>query len=257
MIQTISQWQGNFVADGIFIRAQAVDDHTDKLTPSELKAIGTSVAVRRHTYSTGRLCAKTALRDIGFDHRDYSDGLLRQEDGSALWPEAAVGSISHTNDWAIAAVAKSSSDYLSLGVDIEKIDRVNTDVLRHIATDEERRILESDFTVRWGRVALFSIKESLYKCLRPFYGTFFGFKDVQVSNLNTPLIHGDIHDNAHGETDGGPTVQPETQPEFYSPAINLILPSLAECCDEHRISARLAILPQHVISLVTYRKAPG
>jgi len=240
VIQTIRQWQGSFVEGDIFICAKAVDDYTDKLTLKELDAIASSVAIRRQTYSTGRLCAKTALREIGVDHRDNIDGLLRKEDGSVTWPESVIGSISHTNQWAIAAVTKSGGDYLSLGVDIEQIDRVDQNVLRHIATDEERISLESDPKVRWGRVALFSIKESLYKCLRPLYGNFFGFKDVQIANLNATCFK------------PVRTVQTETQPEFYSPNIQLLLPALAERFDEQQLRVRLAILPQHVLSLVTY-----
>jgi len=252
VIQTIHQWQNTFVEDGVFVCAKAVDDYTDELTPAELEAIATAVNIRRHTYSTGRFCAKTALSEIGLDRHDYSDGLLRQEDGSVGWPKAAVGSISHTNDWAIAAVAKSGKDYLSLGVDIEKIDRVDKNVLRHIATDDERARLESDVRMQWGRVALFSVKESIYKCLRPLYGEYFGFKDVQISRLNIPftgnvLINSEASRNGYAGTD-----QLANGPELYSPAINLLAPSLAASCDEQRIHVRLAILPSHVLSLVSY-----
>ncbi len=240
MIQTIHQWQNTFVEDDVFLSAKTVDDHTDKLTPQELKAIESSVAARQQTYSTGRFCAKTALHSMGLGHCDYVQGLLRKEDGAVTWPEAVVGSISHTNDWAIAVVTKLGGNYLSLGVDIEKIDRVDKDVLRHIATDEERANLESGFELRWGRAALFSIKESVYKCLRPLYGEFFGFKDVQIKNLTAPFTK---------------RVQSGIQPEFYSPTVELLLPSLANCIDEQRIRIRLAILPSHVLSLVSYHRA--
>lgn len=245
MIQTIHQWQSRFVEGEIFICAKAVEDHTDKLTTKELDTIVSSVAIRRQTYSTGRLCAKTALREMGIDHRDNVDGLLRKEDGSVTWPESAVGSISHTNHWAIAAAAKSGRDYLSLGVDIEQIDRVDQNVLRHIATDEECARLDSHSKVPWGRAALFSIKESLYKCLRPLYGDFFGFKDVQIGHLDAPCIK-------PAQTD-----QTEMQPEFYSPSIQLLSPSLAQRFDEQRLRVRLAVLPQHVLSLVTYHSKKG
>jgi len=254
MIQTIHQWRSNFVEDDVIVRASGVKDYTDQLTPEELEFIASSVSIRRQTYSTGRFCAKNALHAIGVDQRDYSDGLLRQEDGSVAWPEAVIGSISHTNDWAVAAVAKSGKNYLSLGVDIERIDRVEKDVLRLIATDEERVNLESDYELRWGRVALFSIKESLYKCLRPLYGEFIGFKDVQISNLDTPLTSvASVDSNVPFDSDGRSN-QSAALPEFYSPTVQLLLPSLAKCCDAQRLHVRLAILSSHVLSIVTYHK---
>lgn len=240
MIETIDQWQSVFVEDGMFACAKAVENCVAELTPVELEAIASSVAIRQHTYSTGRYCAKKALLDIGFDQHHYIDGLLRKEDGSVAWPQGAIGSISHTNDWAIAAVAKSGGNYLSLGIDIERIDRVSKDVLRLIATDEERVSLELKYKTPWGRVALFSIKESLYKCLRPLYGEFIQFKDVQITNLTSPL------------TASAQPVQTENSIEIYSPTVQLLLPSLAERYDEHRIHVRLAILPSHVLSLVSY-----
>lgn len=248
MIETIHQWQSSFVENDVFLCAKAVDDYTHQLTPNELEVIASSVSIRRKTYSTGRFCAKSALSDIGVEPSDYVDGLLRQEDGSVAWPEGAVGSISHTNDWAVAAVAKAGNNCVSLGVDIEKIDRVEKSVLRLIATDEERASLESASQIRWGRVALFSIKESLYKCLRPIYGEFIGFKEVQISNLTAPLVVAPLADIKQFD-------QSKALLEFYAPSVKLLLPALADCCDEQRINIRLAILPSHVLSFVSYHAA--
>jgi len=258
MIKTLHQWQRGFAEDDVHLCAKAVADHTLDLTESELEVIASSVTIRKQTYSTGRFCAKDALKNIGIDRRDYIDGLLRQEDGSVAWPSGAIGSISHTNDWAVAAVAQSGKQVESLGVDIEKIDRVEKDVLRMIATDAERAILESAYHLRWGRVALFSIKESLYKCLRPVYGNFIGFKDVQVENLNAPLIGKSSVAAPKTEATSTESVRvnkTENLPEVFCPSIKLLLPALAECCDEKRIHVRLAILPSHVLSLVTYHSA--
>jgi len=229
MIQTLHQWQHHFVNDDVRLCAEAVADYTDELTPGETQVITSSVSIRQNTYSTGRHCAKAALREIDVHPRDYADGLLRKEDGAVDWPEPAIGSISHTNDWAVAAVAKAGGRYASLGVDIERIDRVEKGVLRLIATDDERAYLESAYELRWGRVALFSIKESLYKCLRPLYGQFIGFKDVQISKLTTPLSG-----TTTTAMEGVLPEQAAVIPELYAPSVKLILPALTQCCDEQR-----------------------
>jgi len=210
MLDTIAQWQRDFVGDDVIVCAKAVGDYTDELSDS-----------------------------VNTD--DYDNCLLRQADGSVAWPAGSVGSISHTNDWAVAAVCKPDQPHASVGIDVERIDRVDKDVLRLIATEQERVALEHTIDRRWGRVALFSIKESLYKCLRPIYGEFIKFKDVQVFDLSAT-----------------PETKIEHKPpieglEIYSPSVKLLLPELAQCCDETRIQVRLAILPKHVLSFVTYQ----
>ncbi len=241
MIENFNQWQNAFMDAGMVASVQAVDDHVSKLSLSELDLIESSVAKRQHTFSTGRYCAKSALSEIGINTPDYDNKLLRQSDGSVAWPMGSIGSISHTNEWAIAAVSKDDSDLVSIGIDIERIDRVEKDILKLIATDAERQALEANFEIRWGRVALFSIKESVYKCLRPIYGEFIQFKDVQLSNLSSPCTH-------------PKDIVLKNDVEIYCPSVQLLLPALAQCCDEGQIKIRLAVMPKHVISLVTYHR---
>ncbi len=238
MIETFDQWGDVFVGNGVFASARPVADHTDALTSAEADIVATSVAKRKNTYSTGRYCARESLQALGLAQEAFSDGLLQRPDGAVDWPVGVVGSISHANDWAIAAVSSSSGAYASIGIDIELIDRVSRDVLRLIATEHERDEIDANEHLRWLRVALFSIKESVYKCLRPLYGEFINFKDVQLMNLTTPMP---IEDEKR--MDGI---------EFYNPSIKLLLPKLSACCDESRLSIRLAVLPKHVVSLVFY-----
>lgn len=240
MITTIHQWAQHFVGSGVCFCAQPVDDYTEQLTASEHNLVAKSVAVRKNTFSSGRLCAKSALSKIGTEQAEYPDGLLRQSDGSVAWPTGCVGSISHTNDWAMAAVTHKGEKYRSVGIDVERIDRVGKDVLRLIATDQEQEQLESAQSIRWGRVGLFSIKESLYKCLRPIYGEFIRFHDVELSHL----------DRVHAPTELHQT--PNELPLFYHPTVRLLRTDLAEKCDEQRIDIRLAVLDEHVVSFVGY-----
>ncbi len=240
MISTIHQWENALVGNHAHVCALPVEDFTSQLTPHELQLVANAVAVRQHTFSTGRQCARLALSQAGINLPNDTRGLLRQEDGSVLWPENVIGSISHTNDWAIAVVMKAGERYQSVGIDIEKIDRVEPSVLKLIATEKEREYLDNEHTLRWGRVALFSIKESLYKCLRPIYGKFIRFKDVQLSELERPL-----QSNSSSK-------QALNAPALYSPMVSLLLPELKACCQEQRIEIRLAILDSHVVSFVGY-----
>ena len=240
MISTIHQWKNAFVDNCVRFCAHPVADYTNHLTPLEREFVAKAVDIRQHTYSTGRFCAKTVLSEIGVTSINYPDGLLRQDDGSVAWPHNAAGSITHTNDWAMAAATIRGERYESIGIDIEKIDRVGKDILRIIATDQERELLVAEGELRWGRVALFSIKESLYKCLRPIYGEFINFKDVELTEFAKPLNEIQL---------ASFSIRP---PDIYTPTIQLLRPELAACCDERRLDVRLAVLDEHVISFVGY-----
>lgn len=247
MIESFEQWCPSFAEEGVHFCVKPVSDHCMSLTPAEVDTVAEAVSIRRNTYSTGRACAKTALAKLNTPPEAYSNGLLRQADGSVAWPEGVIGSISHTNDWAIAGVARShgsgasESSLVSIGIDIEKIDRVTSDVLRIIATEQEKEEIERCANLRWTRVALFSIKESLYKSLRPIYGEFIRFKDVQVTQFDRPANF------VRASTMSSHDV------EFFSPQIKLLSPPLSQCCNESNISVRLAVLPSHVLSYVSYK----
>ena len=98
-----------------------------------------------------------------------------------------IGSISHTDEWAIAVAASGDQGIVSLGIDLEVIERLNSPVLKTIATDDERDRLAQENVQDWQSAALFSIKESLYKCLRPHHGAFIGFRDVELLIPTEPL----------------------------------------------------------------------
>lgn len=243
MIKEIDQWCTSLFGNDIRVCAKPVADYTNALSSAELELVSSAVAIRQHTFSTGRLCAKTALTKLGVPASDYTDGLLRQDDGAVAWPSEVVGSISHTNDWAVSAVCKKSDSITSIGVDIELIDRVERDILKLIATDQEREEIESRLELRWLRVAVFSVKESIYKCLRPLYGEFIGFKEVQLNDLDTPARSHTSSAVVHGIPDV----------ELFSPKVELLSPALTACCDQSRIEVRLAVLPKHVLSFVSYK----
>jgi 4'-phosphopantetheinyl transferase EntD len=129
-------------------------------------------------FSTGRYCAIKALEQLGIQDATIPIGA----DRAPIWPEGIVGSISHCDSLTGAIVAK-SSDHISLGLDIEEIGKVTTDLYDLVFTENEKSYL-SNFAGRKleeQSTAIFSIKEAFYKFQHPITNTFLDFLDVQVS----------------------------------------------------------------------------
>lgn len=197
-------------------------DNTRRLYPDELAYITRSAQIRRNTFSTGRACAREALKEAGLPEVP----LPREDSGSIIWPGGVVGSVSHTDEWAVAAVAvQAMSDVRAIGIDLERILPLEADVLSLIATSSEQLELVEGGKKHWHATALFSLKESLYKCLRSAYDEFIEFHDVEIRDLAS----------------GRPRV------EFANAA-------LRQLCDPDELVLRMAVTPAHVFSLVWWRQ---
>jgi 4'-phosphopantetheinyl transferase EntD len=133
---------------------------------------------RLSDFSTGRYCAEKALELL----RIYDVIIPIGEDREPIWPDGIVGSISHCDSLVGAIVAK-KSEHISLGLDIEEIGRVTSDLWDLVFTENEKVYLN----VLTGRklveqsTAIFSIKEAFYKFQHPLTKTFLDFLDVEVS----------------------------------------------------------------------------
>ena len=142
-------------------------------------------------FSTGRYCAIKALEQLGIQDVIIPIG----EDKEPIWPEGIVGSISHCDSLTGAIVAK-STDNISLGLDIEEIGRVTTDLWDLVFTENEKNYLSglSDENKRVQSTAIFSIKEAFYKFQHPLTKTFLDFLDVEVElqDLNNVRVLSEI-----------------------------------------------------------------
>lgn len=139
---------------------------------------------RQAEFFAGRICAREAMRQLGLA-ASYP-GVAT--DRSPVWPEAVVGSISHTRNLATAVVA-TTENYSGLGVDCESILRPDqTEALaQEILTPQEERVLADQATALAPNVQLslvFSLKESLFKAIYPSVGVFFDFCDAQLVALD-------------------------------------------------------------------------
>ncbi|MFK8076658.1 MAG: 4'-phosphopantetheinyl transferase [Granulosicoccus sp.] len=212
------EWAGLPVS----ITARAVEDCTVDLHPDELSLASRFSAKRSNTFSSGRRCARDLLISLG----QPAVPLPRAEDGSIIWPEGFMGSVSHTDHWAVAAVARKESGLAkALGIDLEPRQVLSSRLLSKIATESERLTFQNEQD--WQGIALFSLKESLYKCLRPSFGKFIRFHDVELSGFDT-----------------------------LQPTVKFCSQDLINHCDSNDLELRLSITAEHVFSMVWWRAEP-
>jgi 4'-phosphopantetheinyl transferase EntD len=108
------------------------------------------------------------------------------EDRTPVWPEGVVGSITHSGDFAAAAVAW-AADVAGLGIDSEQIiDQAAARDIAAICMVDEATL----FSAAHGRsfcefcTLIFSAKEAVFKCLFPLTRNFLEFSDVRITSLD-------------------------------------------------------------------------
>ena len=156
-------------------------DHT--LAMSEEKALSTTWApARQEEFLSGRTCARHAMRNLG-----YADApILRHEDRSPIWPHDLRGSISHIKN-CILAIVSDDEKVKSIGIDVAYKGSIQPHLIDSICTPEEC----ANFSERqddWPSI-LFSLKESLYKCVHPLNKEYFDFLDVSFHSLQSSSNH--------------------------------------------------------------------
>ena len=150
---------------------------TDPLLPEERALVVRMAPGRQREFATGRVCAREGLARLGI--ADFP--LLRNDDRTPVWPEGIVGSISHTQDVCVVALAR-RADVVSLGVDVEPADSLEPELWPVICTALECERLADHVAEERGFLAkaLFSAKECTYKCLYPILRTPLDFDDVEI-----------------------------------------------------------------------------
>lgn len=148
-----------------------------ELLPGEERAVARAVESRRREFSAGRACARKAMAALGAQ----AAPILQGEDRAPIWPEGLVGSITHTESWCAAAVARTEDGIGAIGLDVEPAEPLDPALLRIICVAEERALLDARPEERGvlGRL-IFSAKESAYKCQYPRSRTLLGFHAMHI-----------------------------------------------------------------------------
>ncbi|MEV7802237.1 hypothetical protein AB0O28_04740 [Microbispora sp. NPDC088329] len=122
----------------------------------EEAVISRSVDKRRREFTTARVCAREALRMLGRPATAILPGVR----GEPLWPDGAIGSITHCTGYR-GAVLGTRSVVVAIGIDAEQNQPLPDGVLAAIGVPEERRLirelLREHPSIRWDRL-LFSAK---------------------------------------------------------------------------------------------------
>ncbi|HVN40841.1 MAG TPA: 4'-phosphopantetheinyl transferase superfamily protein [Myxococcota bacterium] len=146
------------------------------LHPAEAALAARMGAARRAEFALGRACARRALAKLGIEN----EPLLRGEARDPRWPPGVIGSLTHTEGFCAAAVAR-RGELLALGLDAESAP-ISPRAARRVLDAEERARIESlgGATTRDFATLAFSAKESVFKAVFPLCGRRLGFRDAAI-----------------------------------------------------------------------------
>ncbi|MBW1831157.1 MAG: 4'-phosphopantetheinyl transferase superfamily protein [Deltaproteobacteria bacterium] len=163
---------------GPHVETEELDPHSLEggLLNAEEEAVAGAAQTRIEQFTAGRGCGRIALGRLGVA---TTTPILRGEDRAPIWPLGFVGTISHTDTWCAAAVAR-AEDVRSIGIDLEPATPLNESLWRRVCTPKERDWLHELAEPGLMGKILFSAKESVYKCQYPITTTFLGFHAVEV-----------------------------------------------------------------------------
>ncbi|MBN3189188.1 4'-phosphopantetheinyl transferase superfamily protein [Pectobacterium brasiliense] len=163
-----------------FDKSYYSDELFPLMSPPFPDILKSAVVKRRAEYLAGRYAARQLLQEVG------CNGVVATgSDRAPIWPTGWLGSISHTETWAIAILTPHHFS-VGLGVDIETFC---PEKMREIATafttpDERGVLAASRLPFETALLIVFSAKESLFKALYPLVQQIFGFEAAKLCELD-------------------------------------------------------------------------
>ena len=149
-----------------------------RLHPVEMSAIENATPARAREFAAGRQAARQALVKLGLG----DTAIDRLPDRRPIWPIGVIGSISHSQTFAVAAVSR-DEQLLGLGLDIEQpmLDDVDM-VAKAVLTADEFESAGSIGSAQLGHhvAKVLGCKEAVYKAVYPILGEYFDFRDLQI-----------------------------------------------------------------------------
>ncbi len=151
---------------------------TPNISQMESCLIESASIKRQREFACGRYYAHRVLQNLGCDVSIIG----RDEDGCPQWPEGIVGSISHTDDYCIAAAGMAAC-IGSIGIDLERSKRLKPRLWHRLFNScEIAKLNDIADPVEQQRQAtiIFSAKEAFYKCTFPLRGKRIVFAGIEI-----------------------------------------------------------------------------
>jgi 4'-phosphopantetheinyl transferase EntD len=165
-----------FPDEVVFVRSDPQLE-AEPLHPAEAALARRMGESRRREFALGRACARRALAQLGI----HGVALLRGADRAPLWPTGIIGSLTHTDGFCAAVVAR-RDDLLALGLDAERERLSQRAAQRVLAAEEREHLARLPSPPGCGFETLaFSAKESVFKALYPLSGVRLGFRDAALA----------------------------------------------------------------------------
>lgn len=168
---SIERTLGELLGDELHVATCFFSETEEGPLDEEAALFSSASDLRVRSFRAGRTAARRALARLGEAPTSIGVGAGREP----VFPPGVRGSISHSKELAIAAVARESS-VRSVGVDLERTRELAPRVVERVASARERDGLSA-----LHALVLFSAKESIYKALYPEVGRWFGFDAALVS----------------------------------------------------------------------------
>ena len=179
------------------------------ITEAEATLVHRAAPCRRAQFAAGRRAARSALESAGATRA----AILKGAAGQPLWPSGILGSISHSDSWAVAAIV--AGGCAGIGVDIEARDAAAPELAPEILAPGEPAAGTRELT--WA----FSAKEAAFKAVPPALQRDLTFANSWLSSGERVTMH------------------PSAWPVPIEVPVTV--------CDWHTHVVSLAILPPHAI----------
>ena len=162
-----------------------IDRLQDATDPAEWQDIEHAAAARQKEFIAGRSLVRQLAYSLGLPDAP----IRRATDRSPHWPTDRRGSLSHCATLCAGAISKYDAAQ-SIGIDVERIGRVEAKLWPTLFTDREQYYLDrlEPAVARLEATIFFSAKESFYKCQYPLTQSWVGFQDVELERLEDNLL---------------------------------------------------------------------
>lgn len=133
---------------------------------------------RQREFRAGRWCAQNALARLGVD-----GSVGRRPDRGPSWPAGVAGSISHAENLAVAVVGRLQR----IGIDFEQTVTAQAldDLRQDTIDDAEWKLVGQSIELA---TAVFSAKESIFKCEYPHTGNWLEFSDAKLVSVSDAFL---------------------------------------------------------------------